>query len=172
MLRFKEIRRSVEELLREKSVRRPPVPIEKLAGAVGLRISYAPADDEVSGALIRTAKETVIGVNSRHHANRRRFTIAHELGHFRLHRGVAVHVDEDFRVNLRDEKSSEGVDWEEVEANRFAAELLMPTSFLLRDVETFKNIDSRAIRLLAARYQVSAHAMEIRLANLGLAPRV
>jgi len=111
-------------------------------------------------------------VNSRHHPNRRRFTIAHELGHFRLHRGVAIHIDEDFRVNLRDEDSSKGVSWEEVEANRFAAELLMPTGFLFQDVEKFKNIDKQAVQNLARRYRVSSQSMEIRLANLGFTPRV
>ena len=98
--------------------------------------------------------------------------IAHELGHFRLHRGVAIHIDEDFRVNLRDEDSSKGVSWEEVEANRFAAELLMPTGFLFQDVEKFKNIDKQAVQNLARRYRVSSQSMEIRLANLGFTPRV
>lgn len=172
MLRFKEIRDSVEQLLKQRKVRRPPVPVERIAEGLGLAIRYTPADEELSGAIIRTHKEVVIGVNSRHHSNRRRFTIAHELGHYRLHSGVEVHVDEDFRVNLRDEESSKGVNWEEVEANRFAAELLMPTKFLLRDVEKFRGIDAGAIQVLARRYKVSAEAMEIRLANLGLAPRV
>jgi len=172
MLRFKEIRKSVGELLEQARVRRPPVPVEKIAVGLGLTIRYAPADEVLSGALIRRGKEVIIGVNSRHHPNRRRFTIAHELGHYRLHRGVGFHIDEDFRVNLRDEDSSKGVSWEEVEANRFAAELLMPTPFLFQDVEKFKNIDKQAVQNLARRYRVSSQSMEIRLANLGFAPRV
>ena len=51
--------------------------------------------------------EAVIGVNSAHHINRQRFTIAHELGHFCLHKGKDVHIDRSFRVNRRDKRSAQ-----------------------------------------------------------------
>jgi Zn-dependent peptidase ImmA (M78 family) len=59
-----------------------------------------------------------------------RFTIAHELGHLLLHDGIEVRVDKHFRVNLRSSESSKAEDVEEI---AFAAELLMPRDFLLRD---------------------------------------
>ena len=111
----------------------------------------------------------VIAVNPAHHPNRQRFTIAHELGHFFFHAGIEEHVDKDFRVSWRRTADSPpGVDWQEITANRFAAELLMPTRFLTSDLDTIRNIDKRAVTLLALRYKVSPEAMKIRLSNLGI----
>src|SRR5439155_18530777 len=56
---------------------------------------------------------------------RRRFTAAHELGHFILHRAVMGRFRADTEATLR-EADEEVADRMEREANRFAAELLMP----------------------------------------------
>lgn len=168
MATYRGIKGSVEGLLKKARVRRPSVSVERIAESLGLEVRYAPADEELSGALIRSQDgEVVIGVNSRHHSNRQRFTIAHEIAHFWLHKGIKAHIDEDFRVNLRDQESSTAANWEEIEANRFAAELLMPTGFLLRDIAKRKDLNRDTIQSLARRYKVSPQAMEIRLANLG-----
>ena len=73
-------------------------------------------------------------------------------------------------MRFRDSKSSEGTDRYEVEANRFAAELLMPETFLLKDFserDESKDVDE-IVEWLAARYRVSKQAMTIRLTNLRL----
>jgi len=144
---------------------RSPVPVERIAQNLGIEVRFEAAEDNLSGALIRETKgRVVIGVNSDHHPNRQRFTIAHEIGHFILHKGMKLHVDEDFRVNLRDGSVND----EEIDANAFAAELLMPTEFIERDVQKLVRVDQQALERLARRYQVSSRAMEIRLTNLGL----
>ncbi len=56
----------------------------------------------------------------------------------------------------------------EIEANRFAAELLMPTRFLELDLNSMENIDKRTVALLATKYIVSPEAMKIRLSQLGI----
>jgi Zn-dependent peptidase ImmA (M78 family) len=67
----------------------PSVPVEQIAESYGIELRYEPAEQELSGALIRKGrKEVVIGVNSSHHPNRQRFTIAHEIAHFLLHEGI------------------------------------------------------------------------------------
>lgn len=171
MLPIRAIRENVEALLRQHRIKKAPVPVEKIAERLGLDVRYAPFDGELSGALVRNDGECYIGVNSLHSPNRRRFTIAHELGHYLLHEGVKQHLDNDFRVNWRDDKSSKAVNPEEMEANRFAAELLMPAEFLVRDIERIENFDSEsAINLLARRYRVSREAMKIRLGNFGFIP--
>ena len=63
---------------------------------------------------------------------RQRFTIAHELGHRALHPGRELILDVPVRVNLRDKTSSMASDIEEIEANAFAATLLMPEQ-MIRD---------------------------------------
>lgn len=167
MLEIRRIRQRVDALLRQNGIGRPPVPVEKIAENLDLEVRYAPYDGDLSGALVRSKGETYIGVNSSDHPNRKRFTIAHELGHFILHKGITLHVDKDFRVNLRDSDSSKGVDPVEMEANRFAAELLMPTRFLVKDIERLRGVNQAALDSLARNYKVSAHAMRIRLSNFG-----
>jgi len=163
----RRIRERVTALLEDHGVTEPPIPIEKIAEKLGLEVRYAPLQGDLYGALIRSNHEMYIGVNSHNHPNRRRFTIAHELGHFVLHKGIRVHIDKGVRVNWRDDESSQAVSDEEMEANRFAAELLMPIQFLKRDIEKLKGVGQETVALLAGKYRVSAQAMRIRLGNFG-----
>jgi Zn-dependent peptidase ImmA (M78 family) len=158
------------KLLENNGVVRAPIPIDRLARTLEIDVRYSPGKVDVSGALIRNGKSVVIAVNSAQHENRQRFTIAHEIGHFLLHKGTKVHFDEDFRVNYRNALSSEATNTEEIEANSFAAELLMPADFLRKDllkIQPDDNAIGTVIQSLAVRYRVSARAMELRLVNLG-----
>jgi Zn-dependent peptidase ImmA (M78 family) len=164
------IEQEAARLLEENNVRRAPVPVDAIARTMGLDVRYAPTTDDVSGALIRNGKSAVIAVNSAQHENRQRFTIAHEIGHFILHKRTERHFDEDFRIDYRNSVSSEATQRNEIEANAFAAALLMPGEFLKRDFLRMKadEIDAdHAIQTLAVRYKVSCRAMELRLLNLG-----
>src|SRR3712207_456454 len=126
-----------------------------------------------SGVLVRDGQRTVIGVNRLQPATRQRFTAAHELGHALLHDGAEVHHDEAFKVNLRSSRSALGTDPIEVEANRFAACLLMPAAFIEADPDAFlvDVEDPAAVASLAKRYGVSSHAMALRLASLAARAR-
>jgi len=171
-IRRKHIQFLAEQLLRRHRIRSAPVPIEDLAGALGVSVVKEPTDDELSGFLYRdrVQKSAIIGVNANHHPNRQNFTIAHELGHFLLHEGDEVHVDRGFQIKLRTEFSSKGVDIEERESNLFAAEILMPASFLksdLKKVHALRLDVDDAVEELARNYSVSTQAMLFRLANLG-----
>ena len=176
-VRRKHIILLVDDLLRKSSIQSPPVPVAEIAKTLGAEVRYQPGDDDLSGFLLRDHKQqrAVIGVNSAHHENRQRFTIAHEIGHFLLHEWEGVHVDgsdRGFQIKHRDEKSSAGTDIDELEANFFAAELLMPSKFLHEDVQRIKKLDLLddnlgAFAQLAAKYEVSTQALTFRLANLG-----
>ena len=163
-----EITQRVEELLLRFDIRRPPVPVDKVAKRVKLLLAPLPADDDISGAIVRKDGHVVIAINPAHHINRQRFTIAHELGHYFLHEGLEQHVDQNFRVSWRNADSSKAVNWTEIQANRFAAELLMPTKFMQRDLDSLNQIDKRTVALLASKYAVSPEAMKIRLSQLGI----
>ena len=69
---------------------------------------------------------------------------------------------------MRDTVSSTGVNEMEIEANLFAAELLMPAAFLAKSLEgqPFDIDDEGAVSALAKAYKVSASAMRFRLGNL------
>ena len=117
----------------------------------------------------RSIDQRYVGQGRFRTSNRQRFTIAHELGHFFFHSGMEEHVDKDFRVNWRrTAESPTAIDWEEVTANRFAAEFLMPTRFMKSDLDAIRTIDKRVVTILAVRYKVSPEAMKIRLSNLGI----
>ena len=162
--------RAARSLLEEHAIETIPVPIERIARSRGIRVEYAPLDDELSGLAHIRDDVPIIGVNSLHAPNRQRFTLAHELAHILLHRDElerAVHVD---RGSLRrDALSAEGVDPIEIEANAFAAELLMPARLLILELERHPVDleDDAAVAALAKRFRVSDAAMRYRLISIG-----
>ncbi len=166
---LRAIREDATRILKEHRIKKPPVPVEKVAKSLGAQVRFSPfdGDGELAGMLVRGNSQTIIGVNSLHHPNRQRFTIAHECGHLLLHKGE-VHIDRSFRVNRRDSVSSQAIEPEEIEANRFAAELLMPYSFVIDDLRE-RDIDVESedeIKELARKYEVSVQAMTHRIANI------
>jgi Zn-dependent peptidase ImmA (M78 family) len=170
-IRRKYIQRLADQLLLKHRISSPPVDVGLIADGLGIRVSKQSVDDNVSGFLLTgpNQKSPVIGVNANQSDNRQRFTIAHELGHFLLHKGETVHVDSalKFEIRLRDAESSKGLDLAEREANAFAAEILMPQTFLERDILAMSKLDTEALDKLAQHYQVSRDAFTFRLANLG-----
>jgi Zn-dependent peptidase ImmA (M78 family) len=99
--------------------------------------------------------------------------IAHELGHLELHRKMItsnVHVDKDFPAALmRDPKSATGSEQVEIEANQFAAELLMPIALIEQALagKQFDIDDDGPIEDLAKKFRVSKQALEYRIRNRG-----
>jgi Zn-dependent peptidase ImmA (M78 family) len=152
-------------LLEEHGVAVPPVSVDRIARKAGVEVKFGELG-EVSGLLLRANGNATIGVNVSHAPVRRRFTIAHELGHFLLHDGISSHYDRDYKVNFRSAESSQATNTQEVEANFFAASLLMPRKFLDAD-DAVDQLDSDiGVARLAERYKVSRHAMSLRLVNL------
>lgn len=173
--RRKLIQSEVAELLQKSNITEAPVNVERVATGLNIAVRRTPSEDDISGFLLRhPGGQAIIGVNTLHHPNRQRFTIAHEIGHFVLHQHDQVHVDRAI-VKLRDRASSKGEDPEEIEANGFAAELLMPEEFLRSDLArlTFTDLlDDRRMQQLAKQFQVSVQAMTNRLVSLGYLPGV
>lgn len=165
--RFSFVERLADRLVIDAGLKAPPIPVKRIVAAQGCSIRTSDLKD-ISGILVRSARGNLIGVNSTHHETRRRFTIAHELGHLLLHEGQEVRYDRDFRVNLRSDESSAGTNVEEVEANFFAASLLMPERMLSTDprARSIDLEDADGVKEIARAYAVSAQAMTLRLARL------
>jgi len=161
-------------LLQEYNLERIPVAVDRLAKLLGAQLRYSPLDDELSGMVYVKDEVPIIGVNSLHHPNRQRFTIAHEIGHLCRHReevSKAVHVDKGFPDTAlkRDSVSGAGTDQLEIDANRFAAALLMPRHALEAALAS-KSLDVEdevAIQSLAKRFRVSTATLQYRLRTLG-----
>jgi Zn-dependent peptidase ImmA (M78 family) len=155
----------VDQLLKQNGQMRPPVQIEVIATRLGTEIRKGNLGN-VSGLIVRKGNNAIIGVNSKQVRQRQRFTIAHELGHFLLHEGLAHHVDHDYRVNYRSDESSKATNVEEIEANFFAASILMPKN-LLDELNAIDSVESgERVAYLAKLFDVSQHAMSLRLNNL------
>ena len=176
MNRRKAIENLVDNILSENDINSPPVNLAKIARRLNVEVVKQDAAEHISGMLINAGVgKALIGVNAKHHPNRQRFTIAHEFGHFLLHKFDGVHFDgknTGLQINFRDEKSSTGEDLVEREANLFAAELLMPRRLLEIDIAKigdFSLVDKedRTLKDLAERYKVSVRAITFRLSYLG-----
>lgn len=160
-------------ILEDLGIREAPVQVEQIALRLGLQVEHALLGDEVSGLLVIQDENGMIGVNASHAPVRQRFTIAHEIGHFLLHRKqMPVFIDKQFFkpyfAAFRDSSSAAGEDRLEIEANAFAAALLMPATFVRSAIAELRvNIaDDEAIDELAKRFLVSRQAMTFRVANL------
>jgi Zn-dependent peptidase ImmA (M78 family) len=165
------IQKHAKGLLERQGVTAAPVPVERIAKGLEAQLRFSPLDDELSGMVYVKDGTPIIGVNALHHPNRQRFTLAHEVGHLVLHRAEItkqIHVDKGFPMLMRNAESATGVDDMEIEANFFAAELLMPEEFLARSLQgqSFDIDDEGAVSALAKEYKVSTAAMRFRLGNL------
>ncbi len=147
-----------------------PVDIRAIAESYNIVIRTRQLDEAVSGLLVVKNGHATIGVNENHHPNRQRFTIAHEIGHFLLHRSSSQVFIDATPIFFRDETSSDGSQRQEIEANAFAAELLMPEHLLRQHLvnHPLDALDEDAVRPLAAKFGVSIQALTIRLTRLGL----
>jgi Zn-dependent peptidase ImmA (M78 family) len=170
-VRTSYIRSKVIEILRDNKIVAAPINVQKISTKFGIQIHPYTEEGNLSGFLYQDEKMKLIGVNKQHHKNRQRFTIAHELGHFVLHSQETTYLDKPSFFGRNNEISSAGTEIKEVEANSFAAELLMPKHFIEMDWEVFDtsifNSIEDVVDWFAKRYQVSTHAMTLRLNNLG-----
>jgi Zn-dependent peptidase ImmA (M78 family) len=158
-------------LLETLGIQTVPVPLEKVGEHFGAIIRFAPLDEELSGIIFIRDGIPIIGINAIHHPNRQRFTLAHEFGHLVLHKHLItsmVHVDKKLPYFMRDAKSASGTDKIEIEANQFAAELLMPEAILLQEIqrEAFDIDDEAPLEELARKFRVSKQAMGHRIQNI------
>ncbi len=158
-----------DRLLAKAKVVAPPVPVLAIAKSLGVSVRFGPLPDDLSGFLVHEQDGTYIGVNSRHPKPRQMFTLAHELGHFVLHPS-ANFIDRKL-IYFRNSRSAEAIDVKEMQANHFAADLLMPQRFV-REFLKDKAVDledHEFLADLAKRFGVSSQALTFRLVNLDLA---
>lgn len=150
------------------------VDVNEIAEKLGLQVTAHDLGANVSGVLYIDKGKGTIGYNDTESEVRQRFTIAHEVGHFILHRlENEIFVDKkEFKVLFRDDKSSTGEIKQEREANAFAAALLMPRERVIKELDKMKfdlgDDKEDVIKELANTFKVSTQAMMYRISNLEL----
>lgn len=167
-------RDAARQLVRQFGINEPPIHIEEIAHAQGAEIVRHRFEGPESGFALRDGRRWIIGLNIQTSRRRQRFTIAHELGHLLLHEGRPLTVDQAvLRVDLRNDVSSMATDLQEIQANTFAAALLMPEKIVLDYATNLVRANGDITRdtlisELARTFDVSAEAMGYRLINLGI----
>jgi len=117
------------------------------------------------GRIVFGNNKSKISVNSDiKHSGRRRFTLAHELGHFEMHHNINTQL-EDNSLTLDYFKSGN----QESEANQFATELLMPQSSFLNFI-TGKLFSPALLREIAEHFQTSITSATFRYLEIGKHP--
>ncbi|HEX4158822.1 MAG TPA: ImmA/IrrE family metallo-endopeptidase [Rhizomicrobium sp.] len=135
-----------------------PIQVEQIVGALGLQLAFAPLG-EISGKIERIADRYKITVNSADGHARKRFTMAHEIAHYILHRdliGDGIEDDAMYRSRLGG--------YLETQANHYAAYVLMPPPLFRA---TYRS-GVKSYPDLARHFAVSQQAAEIRAKSLGL----
>lgn len=139
-----------------------PVRVSTIAKELGLKVVSTTLKSGISGEIRPDPDHRgsfIIRVNKTDSARRQRFTVAHEVAHFLLHRddiGNGIVDDVLYRSSLSD--------WREAQANRLAADLLMPQYLVNKwlDRAGALGVDN-AVDFLADKFNVSESAMKIRL---------
>jgi Zn-dependent peptidase ImmA (M78 family) len=145
-----------------KHMQQAPVDLESLARSLGLHVHTAHHwGDNISGKIeCQIDGPCVVTINGKHSLKRQRFTLAHEIAHFVLHREkIGDGITDDGRY-----RSLASFDSEEREANRYAAAILMPHRLVREAYDTGCN----TARDLSRKFDVSEAVAEIRMRELDL----
>ena len=146
------------DFAKSKTIQTNPLDIVALLENLGIDVRYEPLENGISGMLIKnvTTNKWIIYVNSLHHPHRQRFTLSHELAHYCRHTPIVEEFVD--KIFFRGSKFSSM----EIEANRFAAELLMPANEFCNQVGISPKVED-----IAKHFQVSSAAVMYRAHELG-----
>lgn len=159
-----QIEEMTQELLQSLDALEVPVDLDYISEKIGIEVKRGQLGDDVSGTIyIMGEGKAAVALNSTNTPKRQRFTLAHEIGHFIMHKGRGIHVDTEQMLFRREGAVS---DPRETAANQFAACLLMPRTLLDKELDG----DELDIDKLAQKFNVSSQAMSYRLLNLKLIP--
>ncbi|TGN59057.1 ImmA/IrrE family metallo-endopeptidase [Paracoccus liaowanqingii] len=149
-------RQSIEPYLKQK-----PVPLGRIAQALGLQVLVSSLPAGVSGKIEKTGDNFTIRLNRNESRERQRFTLAHEIAHFLLHKDILQRTGEIEDTVLYRSGQPQRI---EFEANRLAADLIMPDEGIESDLRRLQTrFTEEAFDAVASEWQVSKAALEIKL---------
>ena len=166
------------------------IDIKALVKAYSIHYISKELPGNISGASMITKQgKQFIVVNKYQPETRKKFTTAHEFGHLILGHDTLLNtqakavannkqnktnneqLDNPSQILFRNEKTSEGSDWREIEANYFAASLLMPKEILNGEIQKLMQkkfyLSEYDVYTLSNIFGVSTISMSIRLSKLG-----
>jgi hypothetical protein len=136
-----------------------PIKLGKISSDFGLIVKRATLPANISGEIKEVGGNILIRVNRHDAETRQRYTLAHEIAHFLLHKHLlqtGITDDVLYRSNQSDEV--------EAEANRLAADILMPVNMVQYLVKYYESLKGELLyETLADCFNVSITAIKIRL---------
>lgn len=140
------------------------IDIEAIAFDSGVEVLYEMLDG-CEATLVGVGSNAIATVRPSSSRGRERFSVAHEVGHWMLHRGKSFQcrvddIVQNYSANLRFEK----------EADEFASHLLMPTSIFRPAIKAANRPGLNDLQGIADQFDVSLQAVSIRLATLDTLP--
>jgi Zn-dependent peptidase ImmA (M78 family) len=147
----------------EKYLQDVPVKLGAIAKELGIDVKLSSLPLNISGQIARTQSGYEIKINRHESRQRQRFTLAHELAHYLLHKDVIDKMGGTLSDNvLYRSGASETIEYE---ANRLAAQIVMPEQALQSAFSRYgEQLSESMVELLAEQFGVSKAAMEIRVA--------
>ena len=144
-------------------ISKKPVPLGAIAQELGINVKLSALPRGRSGLIERSDGTYTIKINRHEIRERQRYTLAHEIAHFLLHRNIIDSSGEIIDNVLYRSGQSQQVEYE---ANRLAADLIMPEHAIRSDVSAIGiPVTDEVIEQLAREWEVSKAAMEIRLSD-------
>jgi Zn-dependent peptidase ImmA (M78 family) len=167
MILHKKIEAQTAQILSELNISSPKkIDVFKIAEHLGVDVKSATLDSFISGLFVIKEQKPYIRYNEKEAPQRQKFTIAHELGHFVLHKDTPLFINKNEKILYRNSESTTGELLKEKEANSFAASLLMPLLFIEEEIKKLP-VGVDPIIYLSDIFKVSTQAMNYRLNNLG-----
>ncbi len=155
-----------EGLLKDLGISKPSeIELDVIAWHCGLQIQYRPLQG-CDARVVGLGDKGLLTIDSRQMPVRQRFSIAHELGHWQLHRGQLM------MCRAEEIESTKAVARSyEKDADAFAAAVLMPAYLFGPAADQFaRNEPWARVASLAAEFQTSTLATALRIVRLGIWP--
>jgi Zn-dependent peptidase ImmA (M78 family) len=139
-----------------------PIKVGAIAQAFKIDVKKSTLAAGISGEIKEIDNVVTIRINRHDVKERQRFTLAHEIAHFLLHRdkiGDGITDDILYRSGLSDTQ--------EAQANRLAADIVMPWPLIQKSLESYGDLKlEQKIEKLAAEAEISTTAIKIRLGKI------
>lgn len=158
-----------------------PIDVDRIATELGILVEsdFSLELKDIVGEIFFKDEKPIVKINpiQNSYSPRRRFTLAHEIGHYCLHSAKSKKGFADSQKTMSRTESY----WDsyESEANSFAAQLLMPKDLVLEEgrkiIASYQAENKKEvvpvrifIETMSDRFEVSSKAMEYRLKNIGI----
>jgi Zn-dependent peptidase ImmA (M78 family) len=145
-------------------------PLNLFVSGIGATLIENPLEN-CDGRIIFGKMKTLIEINSEiEFEEKKRFTLAHEIGHYILHKNIEVHNDNEGTTTWFSNKESQSkAGKQENEANEFASELLMPASIFISKIEG-KKFSPDLLRTISQYFKTSITSVIFKYFEFGNHP--